>query len=96
MSLSQLPVTLVFGAMRDKNLEQMAESLFPVARTLVLTRPDSPRSAAVEELQRISLAYCGEPESSHRKFDARRYHESYRSDSAGWVNLFLRLSIPDW
>lgn len=48
------PVTLVFGAMRDKNLEQMAEHLFPVASRLVLTRADSPRSASLEELQRIA------------------------------------------
>ncbi len=48
------PVTLVFGAMRDKNLEQMAANLFPVASRLVLTRPDSPRAASLDELQRLA------------------------------------------
>jgi dihydrofolate synthase / folylpolyglutamate synthase len=47
-------VTLVFGAMRDKNLEQMAENLFSVASGLVLTRPDSPRAASVDELQKLA------------------------------------------
>jgi dihydrofolate synthase/folylpolyglutamate synthase len=48
------PVTLVFGAMRDKNLEQMAENLFSVASRLVLTKPDSPRAASVDELQKLA------------------------------------------
>ncbi|MCM3873849.1 MAG: bifunctional folylpolyglutamate synthase/dihydrofolate synthase [Pyrinomonadaceae bacterium] len=48
------PVTLVFGAMRDKNLEQMAENLFPVAHRLVLTRPTSPRAADLDELQKLA------------------------------------------
>jgi dihydrofolate synthase/folylpolyglutamate synthase len=48
------PVTLVFGAMRDKNLQLMAENLFPVAGRLVLTRPDSPRAASPDELQRLA------------------------------------------
>lgn len=48
------PVTLVFGAMRDKNLGQMAENLFPAADRLVLTQPDSPRAASVDELQGVA------------------------------------------
>ncbi len=48
------PVTLVFGAMRDKNLEQMANNLFPVASRLVLTKPDNPRAASLDELQKLA------------------------------------------
>jgi dihydrofolate synthase/folylpolyglutamate synthase len=48
------PVTLIFGAMRDKNLERMTENLFPVARKLVLTRPDSPRAASLDKLQKLA------------------------------------------
>ena len=44
------PITLVFGAMRDKSLKEMAANLFPVAQELVLTRPDNPRSATLEVL----------------------------------------------
>src|SRR6185295_13948424 len=45
------PLTLVFGAMRDKQLERMGEILFPVADTLILTGIDNPRSASIETLQ---------------------------------------------
>ncbi|HWS88616.1 MAG TPA: folylpolyglutamate synthase/dihydrofolate synthase family protein [Pyrinomonadaceae bacterium] len=45
-------VTLVFGAMRDKELGEIGRVLFPAARHLVLTRPESPRAASVEELLR--------------------------------------------
>ena len=48
------PLTLVFGAMRDKQLEQMGEILFPVADALILTTIDNPRSASLETLQTIA------------------------------------------
>ena len=52
------PLTLVFGAMRDKQLEQMGEILFPVADTLVLTTIDNPRSASIETLQTIASRFA--------------------------------------
>jgi dihydrofolate synthase / folylpolyglutamate synthase len=45
-------VTMVFGAMRDKELGEIGRALFPAARHLVLTSPQSPRAATVEELLR--------------------------------------------
>ena len=45
-------VTMVFGAMRDKELEEIGRVLFPAARHLVLTSPESPRAATVERLLR--------------------------------------------
>jgi len=48
------PLTLVFGAMRDKQLERMGEILFPVADVLVLTTIDNPRSASMDILQTIA------------------------------------------
>src|SRR6266436_2321174 len=52
----KVPLTLVFGAMRDKNLEGMAAILFPAAARVVLTEVDNPRSASVEELREITVA----------------------------------------
>ncbi|MDT7688829.1 MAG: dihydrofolate synthase / folylpolyglutamate synthase [Acidobacteriota bacterium] len=46
------PVTMIFGAMRDKALAEIGNILFPVASRLVLTEPLSPRAATVEELLR--------------------------------------------
>lgn len=51
-----VPLTLVFGAMRDKNLVEMAAKLFPAAARLVLTEANNPRSASADELQEIALA----------------------------------------
>lgn len=48
------PVTLVFGAMNDKRLEEIATILFPGADRLILTQPDSPRAAEVEGLKRLA------------------------------------------
>lgn len=48
------PVTLVFGAMNDKKLDEMAATLFPAAHQLVLTRPDNPRAADVQDLKRLA------------------------------------------
>src|ERR1700752_2069520 len=44
------PLTMIFGAMRDKKLDQIAEILFPIADLLILTPIDNPRSAGVETL----------------------------------------------
>ena len=48
------PLTLVFGAMRDKQLEQMGEILFSCADTLILTTINNPRSATIERLQEVA------------------------------------------
>jgi dihydrofolate synthase/folylpolyglutamate synthase len=48
------PITLVFGAMSDKRLAEIAAILFPGADRLVLTQPNNPRAAAVETLQTLA------------------------------------------
>jgi dihydrofolate synthase / folylpolyglutamate synthase len=48
------PLTLVFGAMRDKQLDQIGEILFPVADVLILTPIANLRSASIEILRPIA------------------------------------------
>ena len=52
------PLTLVFGAMRDKQLEQMGEILFPCADTLILTTIKNPRSASIETLREVANGFA--------------------------------------
>lgn len=47
------PITLVFGAMRDKDLSEIAALLFPKAEFIVFTKPDNPRSMETFELKKI-------------------------------------------
>jgi len=47
-------VTLVFGAMNDKRLEEIAPILFPAADRLILTQPDNTRAADVSRLQALA------------------------------------------
>jgi len=44
------PVTMIFGAMRDKDLPEIAETIFPRAERLILTVPKNERSAQTSEL----------------------------------------------
>ena len=44
------PITMIFGAMRDKALSAMAATLFPKADELILTELDNPRAATGEML----------------------------------------------
>ena len=44
------PLTLVFGAMRDKAITEMAEILFPLAQHVVATAAENPRSASPQEI----------------------------------------------
>jgi dihydrofolate synthase/folylpolyglutamate synthase len=48
------PFTLVFGAMRDKAIGEIAEILFPLADRIVVTHADNPRSATPEEIRRAA------------------------------------------
>jgi dihydrofolate synthase/folylpolyglutamate synthase len=45
------PLTLVFGAMRDKAIGEMAEILFPLALRIIATPADNPRSATPDEIR---------------------------------------------
>lgn len=47
------PVTLIFGAMRDKDLCEIAATLFPAADRLILTRIENARAASFNELERV-------------------------------------------
>jgi dihydrofolate synthase/folylpolyglutamate synthase len=53
------PLILVFGAMRDKAIGEMAEILFPLAEYIIATRADNPRAATPGEIseasQRVSV-----------------------------------------
>jgi dihydrofolate synthase / folylpolyglutamate synthase len=45
------PLTFVFGAMRDKAVDEIAEVLFPLAERVIVTRADNPRSATPDEIR---------------------------------------------
>jgi dihydrofolate synthase/folylpolyglutamate synthase len=49
---------MVFGAMRDKALHEMARLLFPLANHVVLTAPDHPRSAKPDEILKLVPEYA--------------------------------------
>jgi dihydrofolate synthase/folylpolyglutamate synthase len=66
------PMTMIFGAMRDKALTEMAAVLFPVADRLILTELDNPRAASLEMLK---LAM---PEN----FNATKLHQASSADEA--------------
>ena len=51
------PVTLVFGVMRDKSIDEMAANLFPVAEKVVLATPDNPRAATLDDLVRAAKSH---------------------------------------
>jgi dihydrofolate synthase/folylpolyglutamate synthase len=45
------PITMIFGAMREKALNEMAAILFPAAREVILTELDNPRAATMTDLK---------------------------------------------
>ncbi|MEO5858571.1 MAG: folylpolyglutamate synthase/dihydrofolate synthase family protein [Pyrinomonadaceae bacterium] len=44
------PITLIFGAMRDKSVAEIAEILWPGAEKVILTRPSNSRAMSSDEL----------------------------------------------
>jgi len=49
------PIIMIFGAMRDKALDDMAATLFPKANVLILTQLDNPRAASLDLLMSATL-----------------------------------------
>ena len=56
--LRDQPLTIIFGAMRDKRLDQIAEILFPIADCLILTTIQNPRSASAETLAPLAKNFA--------------------------------------
>lgn len=54
---AQRPVWIVYGAMRDKAIEEVTHPLFPLATRLILTAPNFPRALRPEAI----LAAAGHP-----------------------------------
>jgi dihydrofolate synthase/folylpolyglutamate synthase len=48
------PVWIVYGAMRDKAIEEVTSQLFPLADTLILTAPNFPRALRPEVIAEIA------------------------------------------
>ena len=42
---------MVFGVMRDKAMQEMAEILFPIASRMIVTQANNPRSASPNEIR---------------------------------------------
>jgi dihydrofolate synthase/folylpolyglutamate synthase len=70
------PVTLVFGVMRDKAVSEVAEILFPISETVVLTQPNNPRAATPAEIRqaasRVETAIREVPEVASALAEARQ------------------------
>jgi dihydrofolate synthase/folylpolyglutamate synthase len=77
------PLTMIFGAMRDKALGQIAAALFPKADELILTIMNNPRAASLETL--IAAA----PET----FDKSRLHQASTVIEA--LRLARQMTPPD-
>lgn len=45
------PITMIFGAMGDKPLNEITSTLLPAAREVILTELDNPRAATLENLK---------------------------------------------
>jgi dihydrofolate synthase/folylpolyglutamate synthase len=48
------PITMVFGVMRDKAMQEITEILFPIAAQVIVTRANNPRSASPDEIRRAA------------------------------------------
>lgn len=48
------PLTIIFGAMRDKAIAEIAEVLFPLAEEVIATKANSPRAASSGEIRELT------------------------------------------
>jgi dihydrofolate synthase / folylpolyglutamate synthase len=52
-------ITLVFGVMRDKAVQEMTEILFPIARHVIVTHANNPRAASADEIRQAAARVSG-------------------------------------
>jgi dihydrofolate synthase/folylpolyglutamate synthase len=48
------PVTMVFGVMRDKAMQEITEILFPIASHIIVTHANNPRAATPNEIRQAA------------------------------------------
>lgn len=46
----EFPITMIFGAMSDKAVKAMAQTLFPAAQTVILSKVENPRAAEPKQI----------------------------------------------
>jgi dihydrofolate synthase/folylpolyglutamate synthase len=67
------PVTMIFGAMQDKALGEMAAILFPAAAELILTHVENPRAASLEMMKSaVPAAFEGQTHCANSVREALR------------------------
>ena len=49
------PLTIIFGVMRDKDIVEIAEILFPLADEVIATQVNSPRAASADEIRELTM-----------------------------------------
>ena len=55
------PITMIFSAMHDKSIDEMAQVLFPAADKLILTQMDNPRAASLEMMKSLVVEKINRP-----------------------------------
>lgn len=58
--LSGRALHLVYGTVRDKAVDEVAELLFPRAASVTVTEPTTPRAAGCELLARVARHFCAD------------------------------------
>ena len=48
------PVRVIYGAMRDKAIDEVTNALFPLATEVVITEPRTPRAISASQLAEIA------------------------------------------
>ncbi len=76
------PITLIFGAMSDKELAQLAAALFPIAHKLILTRPTNPRAATLAALADSARAHVNSQQLTLAATPAAALHAAYAQTPA--------------
>ena len=64
------PLTIIFGAMRDKDIAEIAEVLFPLAEEVIAVRANSPRAAPPDEIRELTAHVGTEISVAHDLQDA--------------------------
>lgn len=66
--LSDKKITLVFGMLKDKDIQSVVDILFPKADNIVITIPHSDRAASIEDMKAILMPFIKDHDKKHIEY----------------------------
>lgn len=97
---SNMPITFLFGILKDKKVEQLLQKIKPFSDTIFVTTPLSPRALPISELANISKKYFNNVNAIYDANEALKSAIEYSKKTGSLLccvgSLYLSIPVRNW